>query len=171
MRVNDKHIVSNNMKKTVLLAIVSTVSMFFVSCDRKKESDYKTYENEKFTVEYPKTWDLSIDENPFRPFATYSEDLMVALATRLQGGISLDSFVEERIQSFEKTQWGFRLIDKKVEGSEAIIHYVNESEDLKLGTTMRIIANGDFFYGIDGTYETPVQKDTLEHIISSLNFK
>ena len=156
--------------KKIILAFAAILMVIMSSCDGGKTVSYTKYETDVFTIEYPETWEVETDVYAVRPFSCASDRLIVAVGTRVVDQ-SLDSFVEERIHSYEEQQWGFKLISKEVNGDEAKICYQNVSDEETLGTTMRIIRHGDYFYGVDGTYETSAEKDTIEHIVNSLTFK
>ena len=165
------------MKKKSSILISAFVIMLLASCGcgkKQKTADaYTTFENDVLMLEYPKTWETEIAPYPFRPFAAASVggSQFVAIGTRLIDGVSIDSFAADRIRNFEENQWGFKLISKEINNDEAKIRYVNEDETRHIGTYMRIIRHGELFYGIDCSYETEAEKDTVERIVNSLRFK
>ncbi len=158
--------------KKIFFALVAALMLFAMSsCDDSRQASYTKYETDIFSIEYPKHWEIETGVYSVRPFSCASDHLIVAIGTRLVNSTPLDSFVEERIRSYEEQQWGFSLVSKEVNGDEARICYKNVSDEMVLGTTMRIIRHGDYFYGVDGTYETEAERDTIEHIVNSLTFK
>ncbi len=160
--------------KKIILFLTSLSLLALSSCfTQKEESPYAKYESDVFSIEYPKGWEMEVNSYPFRPFSAASDKQIVVVATRLIGDTPLDSFVAERINFFQENYWGFRLISQKVEGDNAIIHYANEDDATgdHLGTIMRIAMHDTHFYGIDCSYETDAEKDTVEHLINSFSFK
>lgn len=163
------------MKKTILAA-TAILMLLFAACDKKEQvSGYSKHESEVFSLEYPTSWDTVLYIRPFQPFmaSSPSEEQVLVMATRLINGMSLDSFVEERVNAFQNIEeWRFELVEKNVKDGKATIHYTmhNENTSEKFGTIMNIYTNGDLFYGIDCMYENDTQKDTVEHILNSVKF-
>ena len=111
--------------KKIIYAVAVSALLIMASCGKKSNDAYTTYKGEyqglKFTVEYPKTWNL--EHNPNKPFCLfeavsitpYSEDSLyqcVEMSTRVQQGMTLDSFVNERIDFFSQFE-GFKLLEKE----------------------------------------------------------
>ncbi len=160
------------MKKSFLFLTV-IVMVFVSSCEKtSQEGAYIKYESDTLSIEYPKSWETELYSYSFRPFVAASNDQIITTGVRKKQDVTLDSFVVERINSFESTQWGFRLLEKEVKDGRAVIKYVNEADgQVKLGTIMHIYDYGDSFYGIDCIYETDQQKDTAEYIMNSIKLK
>jgi hypothetical protein len=163
------------MRKTILAA--TAILMFFLAaCDKKEQnSGYSKHESEVFSLEYPTSWDTVLYIRPFQPFmaSSPSEEQVLVMATRLINGVSLDSFVTDRINAFQNVEdWQFELVEKKIEGNKASIHYTlqNEYTSEKFGQLMNIYVHGEHFYGIDCRYENDAQKDTVQHIMNSVIF-
>lgn len=163
------------MKKSIQL--LSMIALLFLSsCNLKLKEEspvYMTFENDSFSVQYPKGWETAINEYPVRPFSAASGNQIAIISTRLIDDISIDSFVSSRIQDFEEHQWGFHLLEKSVGANEAFLHYENRDDANHefIGTYMRIIAYKSKFYGIDCIYGNDAEKDTAENIVRSLTFK
>ena len=168
--------------KKIIYAVAVSALLIMASCGKKSNDAYTTYKGEyqglKFTVEYPKTWNL--EHNPNKPFCLfeavsitpYSEDSLyqcVEMSTRVQQGMTLDSFVNERIDFFSQFE-GFKLLEKEVNENESCFRYEIADEKSSMGTLMRIIARDDRFYGIDCSYMNNSQKDTVDYMIKSLKF-
>lgn len=156
------------MKKLFILAL-SVVALLFYSCgDKKVPYNYTTHHGKEFSIDYPSNWTSEVNVHPVAPFVAYSDYQTIRVGTRLIGGISLDSFVNERIENFEILLVGFNLVNKEVNGDEAIIRYYTEDEESpKIETIMKIIKGKEHFYGADCSYDSEAQKDTVEHIINS----
>lgn len=164
------------MKKEFILAL-SFFALLFYSCGDKKVSyeekkAYSTHKDAEFTIDYPTHWMSEINMHRVAPFVAYSDNQTVRVATRLIEEVSLDSFVNERIENFEIIYSGFNLISKEVKGDEAIIRYYTVDENApKIETTMKILKGKEHFYGADCSYDNEAQKDTVEHIISSFKLR
>ncbi|MCQ2211013.1 MAG: hypothetical protein MJZ34_12030 [Paludibacteraceae bacterium] len=165
--------------KKILYVVVTFALIFLSSCNKMNKDEYVKYEGSNFTVEYPKTWNLKMDPNhPFLVFEAmsitpYSEDSLyqnVEMATRLKRDMSLEAFVDERIEFFSQIE-GFELQEKKTSGNETLIRYQISDEQSTMGTLMKIVEVGDYFYGIDCSYMNKAQQDTVDYMINSLKFK
>ena len=85
------------MKKLFILAL-SVVALLFYSCgDKKVPYNYTTHHGKEFSIDYPSNWTSEVNVHPVAPFVAYSDYQTIRVGTRLIGGISLDSFVNERI--------------------------------------------------------------------------
>lgn len=175
--------------KKILSAIAALSTLFFAACDTTPKGDsekaqsgesatssYLKHESDLFSMEYPSSWDTVIYIRPFQPFmaSSPSEEQVLVMATRPIQGMSLDSFVIERIDAFKNNNadWTFELVEKKLDNNKATIHYTytNQYTAEKFGTIMNIYSQGEYFYGVDCLYHDSLQRDTVQYMLNSIKF-
>ncbi|MDO8499494.1 MAG: hypothetical protein Q7S66_02430 [bacterium] len=128
------------MKKTTLIILAGTL-LFLTGCAHQTPAadtdvNWKTYQNEKFSINYPASFDLKILQGKYDTIVDFTETppqennfpYKFSITTRPNSaGLNLDTLVNEMIS---QSSWNLEKIgSKKISGQTAYIIVVPDLDD------------------------------------------